>query len=204
MLSLKIKFYSMIRTAFKFILAFTAFTVSSPVLFGQQNNSTNSPSALEIVQWLNNFENAHSPEQIMEGTFSDKVNVSIQDSILTINSMIFEGLSNSPTKIREIFNLKDVKRIEALEKVKDEYVIVEYFIHFEPGKILLECKKENQANFYKCSFADSFYEKYGYTSSNLRFKFTKDKSEEYTQKVYNALETLAKMKGANPKIGSLF
>ena len=118
--------------------------------------------------------------------------------------MIFEGLSSSPTKIREIFNLKDVRRIEAIESVKEEYVIVEYFLHFEPGNILLECKKESQAYFSKCSFADSFYEKYGYTSSSLRFKFTKDKSEEYTQKVYKALESLTKMKGGNPKIGSLF
>jgi hypothetical protein len=172
--------------------------------YAQSTQKSSTPTAVEIIQWLNNFENANSPERIMEGTFEDKVNLLYQDSILIINSMFFESLSGPPSKIREIFKIKDIKRIEAIQQVKDDFIIVDFQIHFDQGNIKMECKKYNEVNFSQCAGSNSFFEKYGFMSSSLRFKFPKEKCDEYTQKVYQALETLAKIHGANPKIGSLF
>jgi hypothetical protein len=166
--------------------------------------SQETPTANEIIQWLNNFEDSNSPEAIMEGTFEDKVNLHYQDSTLTINSMFFGSISGPSSRIREVFLIKDIKQIEAFPRVKGDFTIVDIYIRFDPGKIKLECKKYEEVYFTECEFCTFRFEKYGYTSMALRFKFPNSKSEEYTQKVYNALEKLAKMHGANPKIGSIF
>jgi hypothetical protein len=166
--------------------------------------SQETPTAIEIIQWLNNFEDSNSVERIMEGTLEDKVNLHYEDSLLTINSMYFGSISGPPSKIREVFLIKDIKQIEAFPSIRGEFTIVEIYIKLDPGKIKLECKKYDHVYFTQCEFCNSRFEKYGYTSMALRFKFPNSKSEEYTQKVYNALEKLAKMHGANPKIGSIF
>jgi|GEM_PF-5013326 len=177
-------------------------TITIPEVIEESKPET--PTAIEIIQWLNNFEDSNSIERIMEGTFEDKVNLHYEDSVLTINSMYFGSISGPPSKIREVFLIKDIKQIEAFPTIKGDFTIVEIFIKFDPGKIKLECKKYDEAYFKECEHCSSFFAKHGFISSSLRFKFPNSKSEEYTQKVYTALEKLAKMHGANPKIGSIF
>ena len=166
--------------------------------------SQETPTANEIIQWLNNFEDSNSPESIMEGTFEVKVNLHYQDSTLTINSMFFGSISGPSSRIREVFLIKDIKQIEAFPRIKGDFTVVDIYIRFDPGKIKLECKGYDEAYFKECEHCSSFFAKHGFISSSLRFKFPNSQSEEYTQKVYNALEKLAKMHGANPKIGSIF
>lgn len=186
-----------VKISFLFCLLLISLAPSS--CFSQET-----PSANEIIQWLNNFEDSNSPEAIMEGTLEDKVYLQYQEGLLTINSMFFGSISGPSSRIREVFLLKDIKQIEAFPRVIGDFTIVDIYIRFDPGKLKLECKKYDQVNFTECEFCNFRFEKYGHTSMALRFKFPNSKSEEYTQKVYNALEKLAKMHGANPKIGSIF
>jgi hypothetical protein len=188
----KIKLYSI-------IILFSYFNIC----FSQSNDETNKKS-LEIIQWINSFEDNNSPEKIMKGTLQDKVHIEYINGILTIYSMIWQGSREPILSIREIIKINDITRIEAQERNVDNYTVVDIAIFVKEGSISLECKNDNEVQFYKCSFEEKWFEKVGFCSKNLRFKFSKESSETEIKRVYKALSDLCILNGGNPKIGSLY
>lgn len=171
--------------------------------FSQSNNEITNES-IEIVRWINNFEDHNSPERIMEGTLQDKVHVEYNNGVLIIYSMIWQGTREPIMIIREIFNLKDVIRIEAQERNIDENVIVDISIQVKEGSISMECRNDNQNEFSRCGFENKWFDKVGFCSKNLRFKFPKEFAQDRIERVYKALNELVILNGGNPIIGSKF
>lgn len=187
---------------FKYYVIFFSSLLISINCFSQWNNEITNES-VEIVRWINNFEDNNSPERIMQGTLQDKVHIEYNNGVLIIYSMIWQG-SRAPITVREIFNLKDVLRIEAQEKNIDEYVIVNFSIQVKEGSISMECRNDNQQEFSRCAFENKWFDKVGFCSKNLRFKFPKEFAQERIERVYKALNELTILNGGNPKIGSKF
>ena len=173
------------------------------ICFSQSNDETNKKS-LEIIQWINSFEDNNSPERIMKGTLQDKVHTEYSNGILTIYSMIWRGSREPILSVREIIKISDITRIEAQEKNIDNYTVVDIAIFVKEASISLECKNDNELQFYKCSFEEKWFEKIGFCSNNLRFKFSKEASASDIKRVYKALSDLCILNGGNPKIGSLY
>lgn len=171
--------------------------------FSQQNDEVYKKS-LEIVQWINAFENSNSVERIMQGTMKDKVHVEYSDGILTIYSMLWQGSKEPILHVREIFTIKDIIRIEAKEKNVDNFIIADIAIFVKENSISLECKKDYESEFYKFNFEKKWFEKVGFCSLNLRFKFSKESAATEIKRVFNALADLCFLHGGNPKIGSLY
>jgi hypothetical protein len=171
--------------------------------FSQSNDETNKKS-LEIIQWINSFEDNNSPERFMKGTMKDKVYAEYSNGILTIYSMLWQGSREPILCVREIIKIKDITRIEAKEKNTDNYTFVDIAIFVKETSISLECKKDYELQFYKSSFEEKWFEKVGFCSLNLRFKFSKESAATETNRVFNALADLCILNGGNPKIGSLY
>lgn len=186
----------------KFVLIILFLTYNK-ISYSQSNDEITKKS-VEIIQWINGFENNNSPERIMKGTLQDKVHVEYNRGILTVYSMIWQGSGQPILSVRETIKINDITRIEAQESNKDNYTIVDIAIFVKKGSISLECKNDNEIQFYKCSFEESWYEKVGYCSTNLRFKFAKELSINEIKRVYKALSDLCTINGGNPKIGSLY
>jgi hypothetical protein len=171
--------------------------------FAQSNNGIANES-VEIVRWINNFEDNNSPERIMEGTLRDKVHVEYNQGVLIIYSMALQGYREPIMIVREIFNIKDVIRIEAQESNINEYVIVDISIQVKEGSIRMECKNDNQIEFSRCGIENKWFDKVGFCSKNLRFKFPKEFAQQRIERVYKALNELVVINGGNPKIGPKF
>jgi len=173
------------------------------ICFSQSNDETNKKS-LEIIQWINSFEDNNSPERIMRGTLQDKVHAEYSNGILTIYSMIWQGSREPILSVRAIIKISDITRIEAQERNIDNYTFVDIAIFVKETSISLECKNDNELQFYKCNFEEKWFEKEGFCSKNLRFKFSKESSATEIKRVYKALSDLCILNGGNPKIGSLY
>ena len=171
--------------------------------FSQHNDEVNKKS-LEIVQWINAFENNNSVERIMKGTMQDKVYAEYSNGILTIYSMLWQGSREPILCVREIIKIKDITRIEAKEKNTDNYTFVDIAIFVKETSISLECKKDYELQFYKSNFEEKWFEKVGFCSLNLRFKFSKESAATEINRVFKALADLCILNGGNPKIGSLY
>lgn len=187
---------------YKSLLLFILLAIINDCFSQSTDEITN--KSVDIVRWINNFEDNNSPEQIMQGTLQDKVHVEYNQGILTIYSMIWQGSHEPNMIIREIVKLKDISRIEALEKNNGNNVIVDIAIHVQKESISLECKNDNDYQFHRCDFEDKWYDKIGFCSRNLRFKFPKESASEQIERVYKALNELAIINGGKPKIGSMF
>jgi hypothetical protein len=175
----------------------------SKVSFSQSISEITRKS-VEIIQWINNFEDNNSPEKIMQGTFQDKVRIEYNQGTLIIYSMIWKGTREPIMIVRENFKIKDITRIEAQEKTNGDNVIVDIAIFVKEGSISLECKNDNEDQFYRCSFEDKWFDRVGFCSKNLRFKFPKETANSQIERVYKALSDLTVINGGNPKVGSLY
>ncbi|MFN7540286.1 MAG: hypothetical protein ACK5RQ_09585 [Bacteroidota bacterium] len=58
------------------------------ICFSQTNEETTKKS-MEIIHWINSFEDNNSPERIMQGTLQDKVHTEYYNGFLTVYSMIW-------------------------------------------------------------------------------------------------------------------
>jgi len=176
---------------------------NSKISFSQSKEET-AKKSVEIIQWINSFEDNNSPERIMQGTLQDKVHAEYNNGILTVYSMIWQGSKNPPLYIRDIIKINDITRIEAQEKNFENYTIVDIAIFVKEGSISIECKNDNESQFYKWSFEKKWFEGVGFCSKNLRFKFPKESASTEIKRVYNALSDLCILNGGNPKVGSLY
>lgn len=202
------KLFKMIRFIKRTLLIFTipviiTFLISSDYSTKQDGTEDIHKKSEEIISWINAFEDGHSPERIMKGTFDDKVNLEYEDGILIINTMIWQGGALPIIKVRYKLEICDIQKIEAFDSDKGEYKIVDMMICANKESITMDCKEYKGAHYSKCSFADAFFADKGYCSLGLRFKFYSE-SESNTKRVYNALETLARLHGASPTVGSMF
>lgn len=171
-----------------------------------------SQSNSEIIRWLNDFENSNSPESIMEGTFDDKVFLNYDNGYLVINSMRLGPILLNGTS--EIFNIKceikiaDITQIEAIELNKGVEIIYDVKICTKSTNesIKIYEKKRNDSEYNKLSSVeyDNWIKDFGYCTNELRFKFLRVIAQKQLQRVYDALNQLAKNHNANPKIGSYF
>ncbi len=185
------------------LILFIFLLSSSEVSFSQSQVEITKKS-VEIIQWINNFEDNNSPERIMQGTFQDKVSLEYNQGTLIIYSMIWMSTREPIMIVREKFNIKDIARIEAQEKTSGENVIVNIAIFVKEGSISLECKNVNEDQFYRCSFEDKWFDRVGFCSKNLRFKFPKETATSQIERVYKALSDLTVINGGNPKVGTLY
>ena len=163
-----------------------------------------SQSNSEIIRWLNNFEDNNPVEKLMQGTLEDKVNLEYSNGSLIINSMIFNGMSTPPSKVRSIIKIADITQIEAQKSYYNSWVNVDFNICTKPGSIVMQIREPYSFEYKRWSNEVGWYRRYGYCDLNLRFRFYQTNANSQIDRVYNALRTLANNHGANPKIGSIF
>ena len=178
--------------------------IVSPFLCYSQSNEEISKKSIEIIQWINTFEDNNSVERIMKGTFEDKVYVEYNQGKLIVYSMLWQGSREPIMNLREIIEIKDIIRIEAKKKFSNDNIIADIAIFVKEGSINLECKNRNEVHFYPFSLEKKWFDKVGFCSLNLRFKFSKEIASTQIERVFNALSDLTILNGGNPKIGSLY
>ena len=181
-----------------FILLMTQF------IFSQTNS--------EIIRWLNDFENSNSPSRIMPGTFDDKVFLTYDNGYLTINvseigPMLIDGTS-SIYNYKFVIKVEDIIQIEAIELNKADYIFYDIKICTkttnESLEIYRKIRNNSEYNVLSASEYQRWVGQFGYCSDQLRYKFSKDIAPKQLQRVYDALNQLAKNHNANPKIGSYY
>jgi len=169
------------------------------ILFSKINAQNNS----EIINWINAYENNYAIEEILDGTFSDKVFLFLdEEEKLMIKEFSFDGSSSPPVLFWKI-DLSKINRIygEPVKSKSGNRVSVEIKICVEPGYINIVGYKNGRD--LPVDF-DTFLRENGHCNASIRLNFSADESAKKIERIINAIAALAKNKGSNPKIGSLF
>jgi hypothetical protein len=172
------------------------------LLFSFSNSYNQSNS--EILTFLNMFENVNAVERYAKGKFKEKVSLEYKDGNLIINSFIYLGKSTPGLVVRSIIKISDITRIEASKEYYNNMTYVDFYICAKPGSINIQEQERYNSRYKTWSNESLWFKKNGYCDSEIRLKFPSDIADSQIDRVYNALEALAKNHGAKPKIGSLF
>tara|TARA_X000000950_G_C13705912_1_gene574107 strand:+ start:269 stop:829 length:561 start_codon:yes stop_codon:yes gene_type:complete len=168
-----------------------------------------SQTPLEIVAWINDFENNYATERILDRTTIDKVVLSYKKlsgkDILIVRTHSYNGTSNPPI-IDTYIDLSKVVRISAEPTIRGNDAFCDVKICTSEDGIGIILKMPDSDKWVTFPGEKEFLEKQGYCNSEIRLSLydRAADAEKLLERITNALVTLSKMYGSNPAIGPLF
>ena len=178
-------------------------------------NQIQSQTPLEIIAWINDFENKYATERILDKTTIDKVvlrYLKAQDpgntmgrDFLIVRTHSYNGSSNPPI-IDTYIDLSKVIRISADPTIRGNSAFCDVKICTAEDGIFVALKMPNSNGWAEFPDMKEFLKKQGYCDSEIRLTL-RDRAadaKKILERITNALVTLSKMHGSNPAIGPLF
>jgi hypothetical protein len=180
----------------KYVIIIVLFVL--PLKITAQTNS-------EIIAWINSYEDSYAVERLVEGSYADKVSLSLGDKgKLVITEGIWTGSSTPRIELISAIDLSKIKRVYGGEPREiNGMAIVDIYICVEPGFIKMRALNLDGTKVHYLN-PDEILEKWGHCNMAIRLKFSPLQAAENTERVVNAIIALAKNNGSNPKVGSLF
>ena len=168
-----------------------------------------SQTSLEIIAWINDFENNYATERILDRTTIDKVVLSYEKfsgkDILIVRTHIYNGTSNPPIMDTYI-DLSKVVRISADPRIRgdDAFCDVKICTSEDGSNVIL--KMPDSDEWVTFPGEKEFLEKQAYCNSEIRLSLYNRAAdaEKLLERITSALVALSKMHGSNPAIGPLF
>ena len=172
------------------------------------SNQIQSQTPIEIIGWINDFENNYATERILDRTTIDKVVLKYYESegkgYLVVRTHSYNGSSNPPI-IDTYIDLSKVVRISADPTIHGNSAFCDVKICTAEDGIWMLLKMPDSNRW--VNFPDEkFLKEHGYCNSEIRLSLRgrADDAKEILERITNALVKLSKMHGSNPAIGPLF
>lgn len=168
-----------------------------------------SQTPLEIIGWINDFENNYATERILDKTTIDKVVLRYQKisgrDILVVRTHTYNGTSNPPI-IDTYIDLSSVVRISADPRIRGGNTFCDVKICTSEGGQVSYLKMPQSDEWVIFPGWKEFIEKQGYCNSEIRLSIYESATDakKLLERITNALVTLCKMHGSDPAIGPLF